>query len=163
MLLTCLLESARSFGQSNDLPIRNSFGLNIAVDEVNFYHDSVKSTAYILPDSTIQIYPGEKIFVEIELGSTTIKSMKTVKENLNPEKTVTITFTQQTDGRQHKSMMLKIENPFNSELHYKAIMFLMKNKVWARTNVLPVRAKMESYETWPDIIVSLGLSGWTFK
>jgi hypothetical protein len=163
LLLASILTSVQCFGQSNDLPRRDSFALNLAVDEVNFYQDEVKSSSYILPDNTIQIYPGEKIFVEMELDGTKIKSMKTVKENLNPTKTVTITFTQQTDGKQHKGMMLKIENPFNYELDYKAAMYLLKYNKWAPTDVSPVRAKIASYETWTDIIITLGLSDWTFK
>lgn len=89
--------------------------------------------------------------------------MKTVKENLNPEKTITISFTQQTDGKKNIGMMLKIDNPFDKKLEYKANMFLMKNNKWVSTNVLPVQPKLSHFETWPDIIVTIALSDWKFK
>lgn len=36
-----------------------------------------------MPDNTIQLYPGETIYVEVELVKKEIKSMKTVKKNVN--------------------------------------------------------------------------------
>ena len=151
------------FGQTNDLPQRDAFKLNIAVDETNFYNADIKASSYVLPDKTIQLYPGENIFVEVELKKNEIISMKTVKENLHPEKTLIISFSQQTEGKIHKGMMLKIENPFDLKLEYKANMFLMKYNKWAPTDVLPVQPKLSSFETWSDLIVTIGLTGWEFK
>ena len=163
IILTLFFSAITCFGQTNDLPKRDAFTLKMAVDDTNFYQTEIQASAYVLPDNTIQIYPGEKIYVEVELVKKEIKSMKTVKENLNPEKTITISFSQQTDGKKHTGMMLKIENPFNMKLEYKANMFLMKYNKWAPTNVLPVQAKLSSFETWSDIIVSIALSGWELK
>ena len=163
IIVSFIFTTALSFGQTNDLLKRDAFTLNIAVDDTNFYKSEINTSAYVLPDNTVQLYPGEKIYVEVELVKKEIKSMKTVKENLNPEKTITISFSQQTDGKKHKGMMLKIENPFNKKLEYKASMFLMKYNKWASTTVLPIPPKLESFETWPDIIVTLALTGWELK
>jgi len=163
LILSFVFTTALAFGQTNDLPQRDAFKLNIAVDDSNFYNADIKSSAYVLPDNTIQLYPGETIYVEVELDKKEIKSMKTVKENLNLEKTLTISFSQQTGGKVHKGMTLKIENPFNTKLEYKANIFLMKYNKWAPTSVIPVQPKLTSYETWPDLIVTIALSGWTFK
>jgi hypothetical protein len=163
IILILVLTTALGFGQTNDLPKRDTFTLNIAVDDSSFYNSEIKASAYVLPDNTIQLYPGEKIYVEVELVKKEIKSMKTVKENLNPDKTITITFSQQTDGKKHKGMMLEVENPFNKELEYKANMFLMKYNKWVSTSVLPVQPKLTSFETWTDIIVTIALTGWEFK
>lgn len=162
-ILSFVLTTGFSFGQTNDLPQRDAFKLNIAVDDTNFYEADIQASPYILPNNTIQLYPGETIFVEVELVKTEIKSMKTVKENLNPEKTLVISFTQQTDGKIHKGMMLKIVNPFDKKLEYKANMFLMKYNKWAPTSVLPIQGELSSYETWPDLIVTIALTGWEFK
>lgn len=161
--LALIFSSILGFGQTNDLPKREAFTLNIMVDDSNFYQSNIKASNYILPDNSIQIYPGETLFVEVELNKKEIKSMKTVKENINPDKTITISFTQQTDGKKHTGMMLKIENPFKWKLEYKATMFLMKYNKWASTSVLPVQPKLSNFETWPDIIVTLALGGWEFK
>ena len=163
LMLSFVFPTAFCFGQTNNLAQRDAFKLKIAVNDTNFYSADIKSAAYVLPDNSIQIYPGEKIYVEVELVKKEIRSMKTVKENLNPEKTITISFSQETEGKKHKGMMLNIENPFNKKLEYKANMFLMKYNKWAPTSVLPVQAKLSSYETWSDLIVTIALSGWTFK
>jgi hypothetical protein len=163
LVLCSVFMSAICFGQSNDLPQRDAFKLNIAVDDTNFYSADIKASAYVLPDNAIQLYPGEEIFVEVELSNNEIKSMKTVKSNLHPEKTLTISFSQQTDGKIHKGMMLKIENSFDKKIEYKATMFLMRYNKWAPTTVLPIQPKLSSYETWHDIIVTIALTGWEFK
>ena len=51
-------------GQSNDLPRRETFNLNIAVNNDNFYCVEMLSSEIVLPDNSIQIYPGEKLFIE---------------------------------------------------------------------------------------------------
>jgi len=163
LIISFVFTTAICFGQTNDLSQRDAFKLNIAVDDTNFYNADIKASAYVLPDNTIQLYPGETIFVEVELTRKEIKSMKTVKENLHPEKTLIISFSQQTEGKIHKGMMLKIENPFNKKLEYKANMFLMKYNKWAPTSVLPIQAKLSAYEIWSDIIVTIALTGWEFK
>jgi len=60
-------------------------------------------------------------------------------------------------------MMLKVVNPFKQQLVYNATIFLMQQKKWVVTDVYPVEAELTSYETWPDIITSIGLGQWTFK
>lgn len=158
-----LFVNAITFGQTNDLPNREPFTLKLMVADTTFYQMEVKSTPYILPSNHVQIYPGEKILMEIELKENEIVSMKSVKENLNPEKTIIITFTQQVDEKKHKFMMLALNNPFGMQLEYKANMYLMKHEKWAATHVLPVGAKLSAYESWPDIIVTMELFGWKFK
>ncbi len=162
-ILSFILLSGLGMAQSNELPERKAFELGIAVDDSSFYSADIGASAYVLPDRTIQLYPGEEIFVEVELSGKEIKSMKTVRENKHPEKTMVISFTQIAEGRIHKGMMLEIHNPFKKELNYKARMLLMQHNKWVSTGVIPVRAKLSSFETWPDLIVSLALGSWEFK
>lgn len=163
LILSFLFATVICYGQNNDLPQREAFKLSIAVDDTSIYSADIKASDFILPENTIQIYPGENIFVEVELEKNVIKSMKTVKENLNPKKTLIISFNQVVEGKTNKGMMLKIENPFKKKLEYKALMFLMNYKKWVPTNVLPVYPKLSSYETWPDLIVTIALGEWKFK
>ena len=165
-ILTYILASILSYGQNNDLPQRNNFTLHLAVDDTVFYNSEIKASSYILPENTIQLYPGENIFVEVELVRKEIKSMKTVKENLNPAKTIKISFSQETDdtdSRKHRGMMLEIENPFDKKLEYEAQMYLMNHNKWVVTDVLPIQPNLSSYELWNDIIVTIALTGWKFK
>ncbi len=159
-LIACILVQSICFGQSNDLPNRDSLDLKIAVDSINFYQTTIGSTPYILMNHTVQLYPGEQVFVEMEFDGSELKTAKTVKENLNPEKTVIISFKQLMEGKIHQGMMLHITNPFDKELDYQAHMFLMKSSKWLPTSILPIQAKLSSYEHWSDVIVSIGLSGW---
>jgi hypothetical protein len=146
LILSFMLSTAICLAQSNDLPKRKAFILNIAVDDSNFYSADIKESDYILPENTIQIYPGETMYVEVECVKKVIKSMKTVKENLHPEKTLILSFSQQTEGKNHTGMTLKIENPFKKQIEYKANMFLLTYNKWAPTNVVPILPNLSSYE-----------------
>ncbi len=160
ILLTFIFSSVLIFAQTNELPKRNAFNLHIAVNDTSYYNEEIAASSFILPGNTIQLYPGEKVFIEVELIKNEIKSMKSVKENLHPEKTLVISFSQQTEGNMHQGMMLEIENPFDKKLEYKANIFLMNTQKWLITNVWPVRAKISSYESWQDLIITIGLSDW---
>lgn len=61
----------------------------------------------------------------------------------------------------HMMMMLSVKNPFTKDLNYKAGIYLMKYNKWISTSIEPVMAEKMSFETWPDIIVSIVLNDWT--
>jgi hypothetical protein len=163
LLIILSLIALSGYSQSTDLPDRAAFKLKLAVNDTDFYEANIKEAPYVLKNNTIQIYPGDKIFIEMEVIDKEIKSLKSVKTNINPEKTVTITFSQVAEGRKHQQMILNVQNPFAFNLSYSAAMFLLKQKRWIKTDVLPVRAKIGSYETWSDIIVTMALSDWKLQ
>ncbi|MEP7229061.1 MAG: hypothetical protein ABI691_02345 [Ginsengibacter sp.] len=163
LLTEILLVSLCSYGQDTTQLIRPSYKLTVLVDKNSFYEEELKSTPYILPGKTVQIYPGETIFIEIEEDNGIIKSMTAVKEPVHPSKTLTISFIQGVKKKTHELMMLKVENPFPKNLIYKAKIFLLKQKKWVDTDVYPVGAGLSGYETWPDIITSIGLNDWQFQ
>lgn len=153
---------SNSKGQDSAILKRTPYTLRIDVNKVNFYEEQIGATPYIFPNNGMQIYPGETIYVEIEQDNGVIKSMRAVKEITNPKTTLTITFSQKSENKIHQMMMLKIQNPFPKNLTYIAKMFLLKQNKWIDTNVYPIAAGLSAYETWPDIITSLGLGSWTF-
>jgi hypothetical protein len=148
--------------QDNTRVNRNDFKLNLAVDGDTFYESDVKAGPYIVGKDVLQIYPSEKVLLEVEQEHGVIKSLKVVKENRNPAKTIEVSFDQKANGKKHELMMLKIKNPFNMELKYRTSIFLMKESKWKSSNVLPVPAGLSSFETWPDIIVTIALDQWEF-
>lgn len=162
LLILLCLSYVLTFAQ-NERPNREDYTLILPVDEEHFFKQEVKSSPFFVKENILQIYPGEKLFIEAHIIKKEIASMKVVKENLNPEKTFEIEFTQIIKDRKNESMMLNIVNPFKKDLEYKAMMFIVGHDKWITTNVLPVKAKLAGYETWPDVIISLVLSGWTFK
>ena len=70
-----------------------------------------------------------------------------------------ISFTLSAEGKIHTQMIMKVVNPFDKKLDYTAHIYLMKQKKWISTSIIPVLPKQSSYETWPDLIVTIDLSG----
>ena len=139
---------------------REDFTLKLAVDGKTIYESDIKASAYLNGPNVLQLYPGEKVFIETEQANGVISSMQVVKENKNPNKTIAISFTQNVDGEKHKGMLLEIDNPFKMALKYSCKMFLMNQKKWVETDVLPVKANLTSFETWSDIVVTIALDNW---
>ena len=152
-----------SFAQNSASSKRAPFKLTVAVDKKSFYEEEIKESSYILPDNTIQLYPGETIYVEVVHENGVIKSLNVVKEIIDSSKTLTIQFTQTSDKKVHQLMMLKIENPFTYNLNYKSKIFLLRPMKWADTDVYPVQAKLAAFETWPDVITSIALNDLKFE
>jgi len=163
IILTLIFSSFMCYCQSNDLATRNSFTLKLPIDGVHYYQTEIAQSPYILPNNTVQIYPGEKLFIETEVLKNKIITMKSVKEIKYSTKTIVITFTHVDENKVYSRTMLDIENPFRKDLIYEAKMFLMKNNKWVQTNVYPVRSKLSSIEIWPDVIVTMALTGWKLK
>lgn len=141
-------------------PQREALTLKLPVDGVRFYEEEIKSSPYFVHENILQIYPSEKLFIEVELQHDSIVSMKTVKENLNPENTIEIEFSQTVKNRKSEMMMLKVKNPFNKKLEYDANMYIVGHSKWVSTSIMPVEPNLIGYETWTDVIISLALNNW---
>jgi hypothetical protein len=162
ILLALLTICLSSKAQDTSVLKRKPYTLRINVDRENFYEDEIGATPYLFPNNGMQIYPGESIFIEVEEDNGIIKSMKAVTEITKPKTTLTVKFMQNSKNKVHQMMMLEIKNPFPKNLTYNAKMFLLKFNKWVDTDVLPVSAGLSAFETWPDIIISLGIGGWKF-
>jgi hypothetical protein len=152
-----------SFSQDSSELRRTPYKLSIMVDRQSTYEQNIPATPYIFPDKTIQIYPGETIYVEVLQNNGIINSFKAVKEIKDATHTLTITLKQNSENGVHQNMMLTIHNPFSEKLIYKATMSTLTNKNWVTTDVYPVEPGLSGIEIWPDIILSLGLRHWEFK
>lgn len=162
-LIVAICFSGLLFGQDSVLLKRTPYKLKVAVDKKTFYEEDLNAAPYVLQNNIIQLYPGEKLYIEIEQVNGEIKSMKAVKEIIDSTKTITLHFTQTVQKKVHQMMMLEITNPFKQQLLYKASIFLLKYSKWVKTTVYPVQPELSSFETWPDIITSIGLGEWSFK
>jgi hypothetical protein len=160
-LLTSLLSVIYVYSNGqNENNYREEFILKIPVDGKKFYEQKVEKTPYFVREKILQIYPGENIFIEVEKTKNEITKMKVVKENLNPEKTISVKFSQEVKERKSEYMMLQIVNPFEKDLEYKALMFIVGHDQWIETNVLPIHSKLTGIEMWNDVIISIVLSDW---
>ena len=149
--------------ENNTKSAREGFKLVLAVDEKTSYESEIEPSPFITGQNILQLYPGEDIFLEIDQKDGIILNMRVVKKNVNLDKTLEISFKQDIDKNQHKAMILQIKNPFKMTLKYSAKMLLLKDSKWVDTDVMPVREKLSSFETWPDIIISLALDDWKFN
>ena len=156
MIVGCL------FAQNEKLD-REAYTLKLPVDGIQFYEQKLNKTPYFVHETTLQLYPGEKLWIEVENKGTEITSMKVVQKNLNPEKTISVEFTQTAKNRKNEYMTLTVDNPFNKALEYTAMMYIVGQDKWINTNVYPVRAKMAGIEMWSDVIITLVLRDWKFK
>ncbi len=154
--LFLLFLTTLAFAQ-NDRPKRDSFILKLAVNEKNYYRMDVPRTDYFVKDRILQIYATEKLNIEVTLQSDTIATMKVVKKIKFPERTIQIDFMQK-EGL----MMLNVKNPFDKKLLYTANMFLVGHDKWIPTSTIPIRPHLQSFESWPDPIISLCLDDWRF-
>jgi hypothetical protein len=152
---------ANAFGQSgNERPVRDSFTLVMPVSKETFYESHIQSSPFIVGPKVLQLFPGDTVFIEIEQVNGLITDVKSVKENKNPEKTLEISFTQNVNNNVHASMTLKVKNPFQKDLSYQAMIRLMSSGKWAKTSIIPVKAGLLGFETWPDVIISIALNEW---
>ena len=163
ILIISSLVISQGYSQTGKSNKRPAFDLKVFVNDNQFYNAPIGETDYIINDSIIQIFPGEKLFVEAEVLDNKLVNFQVVSEIKEKSKTLVFDFQQTIKGKVHEQMILTIDNPFDKHLHYEAMMNLMKNKKWVNTSVYPVLPKLKSIEMWPDLITSLALAGFKLK
>jgi len=142
---------------------RKSYKLEIAVDEAQQYIMDVPESPYFVREKVLQIYCNETVLVECEIQGDSISTMKVVDKNINPEKTIVINFTQNSDDRKNIKTDLHVKNPFDKKLIYNAMMFTPTSQKWKSTSIFPIQPKLENFEMWPHPIITLVLENWSFK
>jgi hypothetical protein len=142
---------------------RKPYLLTVAVDKKTTYEENLPESNYVLRDQTVQLYPGESLFVEIEQENGIVKNVRAVTENKFPEKTLIISFSQISKKKVHESMMLKIQNPFKYTLKYDAKIYLLNYKNWVNARVLPIQPGLSAYESWAELITSVAIGNLSFE
>lgn len=160
ILFINLLIATVSIAQSNN---RKAFTLEIAANETEQYKAQIPESPYFVKEKILQIYCGEKVFVECEIAKDTISTMKIVEKNVNPKRTIEIEFTQDSQNRKSLNTMLVVKNPFDKKLNYNAIMLTPISQNWKSTSIIAIQPKLQNFETWPHSIISLVLEKWRFE
>jgi hypothetical protein len=163
ILIVTSLIIYQGYSQTDKSNKRPAFDLKLFVNDDQFYNAPMAESNYIINDSIIQIFPGEKLFIEAAVVNDKLTNFRVVNEIKDKNKTIVLDFQQRTKGKVHEQMILTIENPFDKEIYYKAKMNLMKTNRWLDTSVYPVRARLKSIEMWPDLLTSLTLVGFELK
>ena len=162
LIIFCFLIFSLCVAQ-NEKVNREAFTLNLAVDAEHDYSMKVEPTPYFVKEKVLQIYPSEKIFIEAEIKGDTIYSMKVVTKNTHPKNTIEIEFTQDATDRTNITSMLIVKNPFDKTLNYNAFMYTPISQKWKETSIIPIRPKLQNFETWPHAIITLVLDKWRFE
>jgi len=152
-----------SLYSQNDKPKRSAYSFEIAATETQQYGMEVKESPYFVKERVLQIYCGEKLFVECEIEADTISKMKVVEKNINPEKTIIIDFSQNAENRKEIRTDLYVKNPFSKILTYNASMFTPISQKWKSTSIIPIDPKLKNYEMWPHSIITLVLENWKLE
>ncbi len=158
VIISCIFFFTLSFSQEK----RKAFTLEIAADETHQYKMDVPETPYFVKEKILQIYCGEKLFIECEISNDTISSMKVVEKNENPTKTIEIDFIQNAEDRKNIITMLSVTNPFQKDIIYDAHMYTPRSQDWVKTSIIPVRSKLMAFESWGHSIITLVLDNWRF-
>ncbi|WP_158961698.1 hypothetical protein [Myroides fluvii] len=149
---------------AQDRPLhRSSYYLEIAVDEQHQYGMDIPESPYLVAPNTLQLFCGEKVWIECEIKDNAIQSMKVVEQNNHPTQTIEIEFLQDTSDRTRIQTILVVKNPFDQKLRYEAMMFTPTHQDWAETSILPVESKLLGYELWPHAIITLVLDNWKLE
>jgi hypothetical protein len=147
----------------NEIKEREPFVLKLAVDNEQFYQMDIPKSKYFVKENIIQIYPTEKLNIEVEIKNDTIYSMKVVEKIVEPKRTIQIEFLQNVKDKKPEGMMLKVTNPFDRKLNYNAMMYIVGNNKWLSTSIIPILPNLVNYETWNDVIITLVLEKWRFE
>jgi hypothetical protein len=153
----------QGYSQTHNSNKRLAFDLKLFVDDNQFYNSPMGETNYIINDSIVQIFPGEKLLIEAEVINNRLTNFRIVNDIKDKSKTLVVDFQQTVKGKVHEQMILSIDNPFDKQLRYKAMMNLMKNNKWVKTSVYPVMPRLKAIEMWPDLITSLALVGFELE
>jgi hypothetical protein len=161
LIIVCVNQNLS--GQDTTGLRRAAYKQTLAVDRNSTFDQQVPESPYVFPDKTIQIYPGETIFVEISLRNSDIIGFEAVKQITDSTRTIIINLKQVSEKGVHTQTMLSIYNPFPKKLVYQAVMSTLGKTKWIHTDVWPVEPKLSGIEMWPELILSLGLGNWTFE
>lgn len=151
-----------SFSQK-EIESREAFKLTIVVDKENDYSMNVSESPYFVKEKILQIYPSEKLNIEVQIKSDSIYSMKVVKKITKPDNTIVIDFKQNATDRNNIVTMLTVKNPFDKKLLYNAFMYTPYSNEWQSTSIIPIRPRLMNFETWPHAIITLVLQDWRLE
>jgi hypothetical protein len=102
-----------------------------------------------LPAQMIEIYPNQKLFVEVVVADGKVIQVIPVAEIKNPGITLTLTFKAMDKG-----MILSVENPLPNYLKYNIDMIDRSGKSYP-TSSCPVMKGGAVFENWPHPIPKL--------
>lgn len=102
----------------------------------------------------LAILAGQTLYIEADIVEDRLTNYRVVEAVAHPDKTLTITFHQSTDG----SMLLKVTNPFSQSLKFRMGMMPLDGDSLLKTSSCPIMAGGSSFESWPDPLFQVVLA-----
>ena len=134
---------------------RKNLTVKLKQNDWQYYERTFELLPPAVQGEMINIYAGEKIFIEADFNADQPENFKQVLENKNPEKTIVFDLKQATDTGDGIGMMLTVSNPFSRPLHYKMGMMPLDKEDLYKTSSCPVIAGGSIYEHWPHPIFQI--------
>lgn len=116
----------------------------------------------IVYGQSIKLFLGDSVLVEAVIKKNKVKEFKVVNSISDPSKTIIIVFKYDYFGSE-KSSLLKVINPFEKFLSYKAQIKTINQKEYTETSIMAIYPKILSTEMWPYKIESIILSDFILK
>jgi hypothetical protein len=139
---------------AEDSIFREPFTLNLHVDKEHFYEEKFGKIPFV-HGGDIYLFKGDEFGLNLDIQD---NSIRTVKYQPDVKKAdVTLKFTQEVQPDGTAMMMLHIHNNTKHTLNVDALMTVPGKKGIVKTSILPVRAGLSGFESWPHPIVQLVL------
>ncbi len=127
--------------------------VTLMVDAERFFQTTVISSPYVY-DGVVQILPGEKLYFEADhQADGSLANLRHVEQPVNLERTFEASFFQDTEGREHRGMILRIKSPMDGIVRYKAGINLAGRDGVFKTSTCPLRQGVPVMEMWQDLIL----------
>lgn len=138
----------------HQITMRDSLTVKIIVDPRNSYTLEVESSPYLMDDLELLIYPGENLYLELEIQKNKVVGLQVVSENKHPERTILISFSQVVRRDTHQGMSIRIMNPLPNRVRFSAEM-MGTNYLWKRVKTQTFPAATTSTNILPYPMMAL--------
>src|SRR5262245_17003695 len=138
--------------------LRNPFTLKLDAGDGRIYEERFEKAPYFA-ESTVFLFAGDHVGINVTVDGDEISAVSYQKDVANAD--VTFKLTQQK-LRGKPAMMLVVQNKLKHPLSLDAFMTVPGRQGIYKTNILPVRAGLSNYESWPHPIVQLALKNFRF-
>jgi hypothetical protein len=114
---------------------------------------------FVQPNGWITIFPGEEIFIEVDVEGDRVSNPRAVRNTESPTTTLTFKFWQAPN---RKDSFLLIANPFPRPVKFNLGMRPVPEERLRKTTSCPVLAGRTQVEHWPHPIVQLVIANIRF-
>ena len=160
LALSCTLLGQEQPPTEQKPTFREPFTLKLRVDKDHYYEEHFDKVPYVA-DNDVYLFVGDHFGIDL---TDTKAEFLTVKFQPDTAKAdVQFGFTQEKGPKDMVMMLLTVQNKVNHQFSYEALMTVPGKKEIFNTHVLPVEARLISFESWPHPIVQLVLRNFRFS